>query len=557
MSATLEDVTSGAREIAADPTRPAGLALSHIWVALITFVLASFMGFYQVLERAELIPALTSDAGYYTSVTSHGVIMAYVFTTFFIVGIGYYMACTSLNAPVWNRPLAWLGFLMMLVGTTMAALAMFTGNASVLYTFYPPLTAHWAFYIGTALLLIGSLAWVLIMVVMSVQWKRSHPGQALPLAMFGITANAVLWFFTMLGVAAEVVFQLIPLALGWVETVDAGLARTLFAWTLHPIVYFWLIPAYIAMYTFMPKVAGGRLISDEMARVAFIMLLVFGLPIGFHHLYMDPQQAAGWKLFHGFGTFLVAVPTLITGFTVIASMEIAGRLRGGKGLFGWIAALPWREPMVLAGGLALLMLTLGGFGGVVNASYALNVVVHNTMWVPAHFHLIFAGTTVIMYFAIAYYLWPSMTGKILYSIPMARQQLWLWFLGIVLVTVPWHILGLLGQPRRTAQLPYDDQFTASWGIYELIMVIGAAVMAYSAVLFAYNLLKSHGARQPVAASREVGYAEAVHPPLALPKPLNGFALWSWIIVVYMIVSFGYPILQFFVLQTHDPGPWGW
>ena len=74
------------------------------------------------------------------------------------------------------------------------------------------------------------------------------------------------------------------------------------------------------------------------------MLLVISVPIGFHHLYMDPQQAAGFKFLHMLGTFAVAVPTLLTGFTVLASLEIAGRLRGGKGLFGWLGALDWRNP---------------------------------------------------------------------------------------------------------------------------------------------------------------------------------------------------------------------
>ena len=87
-----------------------------------------------------------------------------------------------------------------------------------------------------------------------------------------------------------------------------GLSRTLFAWTLHPIVYFWLIPAYTAFYVFVPKQAGGFLFSDEMARVAFIVLAVFALPIGFHHLYMDPEQAKGWKLLHGIGTLVVSFP---------------------------------------------------------------------------------------------------------------------------------------------------------------------------------------------------------------------------------------------------------
>jgi cytochrome c oxidase subunit 1 len=535
-----------------DSSKPNALVLAHFWVAALTFLLAAALGLYQVLERAQLIP--TWDQGYYTAVTAHGVIMAYVLTTFFILGFGYYTAASALKRRVWAPGLAWAGFWLMLTGVALVVYALVTYQATVLYTFYPPLTAHWSFYVGAALLIVGSLPWIAIMVVMMVQWKRDNPGQPVPLPMFGTVTNAMLWAWTVVGVVLEVVFQLIPLSLGLVDSVDVGMARTLFAWTLHPIVYFWLIPAYIAMYSLVPKAAGGRLFSDEMARVAFVMLLVFSLPIGFHHLYADPFQAAGWKLLHAFGTFMVAVPTLITGFTVIASLEIAGRLRGGKGLFGWLTTLDWKQPMVLAVGLALLMLTIGGFGGMVNASYGMNSMVHNTMWVTAHFHLIFGGTTVIMYFAIAYYLWPRITGREM-SAGLANTQLWLWFIGILVLTIPWHLVGLLWMPRRTAWMPYDPEFVAQWQPSMTLMAVGGVILAVSALLFIVALLKGHVARA-VAGITEGEWAEPVHPVLSVPRPLNGFALWNWILLVAMVVSFGYPLLQFFFIGTHNALPWG-
>ena len=539
-----------------DATRPNALTLAHLWVAFITFGLAAVLGMYQVLERAQMVP--TWSEGYYLSVSAHGVIMGFVLTTFFIVGFGYWMAATSLKRPVWSPGLAWFGWVLMVVGVLMAVFALVTRQATVLYTFYPPLTAHWTFYLGAALLIVGSFVWAAIMIVMAVQWKRDNPGQTLPLPMFGTTINALLWLWTAAGVVMEVVFQLLPLAFGLVDTVDVGLARTFFAWTLHPIVYFWLIPAYLAFYTITPKLAGGRLLSDEMARIAFIMLFIFGLPIGFHHLYVDPFQAAGWKLLHGFGTFLVAIPTLITGFTVLGSLEIAGRLRGGKGLFGWIGAIDWKEPVVLATGLAMLMLTFGGFGGMVNASYGMNTMVHNTMWVPAHFHLIFGGTVVIMYLALAYYLWPKLTGRALASAAMARTQLWLWFLGMLVLTIPWHYVGLLWMPRRTAFTPYDPAFVQQWEPWSYIMGFGGIILAISAVLFLVNLVRSSFGSTPASESdRVVEYAQAVHPAVHLPASLNGFALWNWLLVVLMGVSFGYPIVQFFILDTHNALAWGW
>ncbi len=532
------------------------LTLWHLSVAFSAFLIACVLGFYQVVERSGIFPILQSARVYFASVSTHGVLMAYVLTILFIMGFGYYTAATSLKRPIWKPPLAWTGFGLSLFGTVLAAIPLLTGKASVLYTFYPPIQAHPCFYIGAALLVIGSWAWCAVMLVMATKWKRENSDKPLPLAMYATALNALLWLWTSAGVALEVVFQLIPWSLGWTGTVDPGLARTLFAWTLHPIVYFWLIPAYIALYCFTPKAAGGFLFSDEAARFAFLGLVLFSLPIGFHHLYVDPEQAAGWKLLHGVGTFLVAVPTLVTGFTVLASLEIAGRLNGGQGLFGWIGALPWGNPMVLSAILALLMLILGGFGGLINASYALNTMVHNTAWVPGHFHLIFAGTTVIVYFAVAYHLWPRLTGRALYSNHLALVQLWTWFIGMVLLSTPWHVLGLLGQPRRISSVTYHSLLTLSWQPYELFMIMGGALLLASAILFGYLLVKTlkHPAVQH---DLDPAYSEPLHLPQNLPVWLENFKLWNLVIGGLMLLSFGVPIAQFFFLKTYGSAPWGY
>ncbi|MGR8979277.1 MAG: b(o/a)3-type cytochrome-c oxidase subunit 1 [Gammaproteobacteria bacterium] len=532
------------------------LALTHFWVAFIAFAVACLFGGYQVIERSGFISAIQSRELYYLSTSTHGVLMAFVLTTFFVMGFGYYVATTTLKLPVWNKTFAWTGFGVALLGVVLAALPLLTGSASVLFTFYPPMQAHVLFYIGAALLVIGSWFWCVSMVAMYLQWKKASPHKPVPLAMFATTANAILWLWTSLGVAAEVLFQLIPWAMGWIDTIDTGLARTLFAWTLHPIVYFWLIPAYTAFYCLVPKQAGGYLFSDEMARASFILLVVFSLPIGFHHLYMDPEQHRGWKMLHAVGTFVVTLPTFITGFTVIASLEIAGRLRGGRGLFGWIGALPWTNPMVLAIILALLMLILGGFGGLINASYAMNAMVHNTAWVPGHFHLIFGGTTIIMYFGVAYYFWPVLTGRPLFSNDLALVQLWTWFAGMAILTTPWHILGLLGQPRRIDSVNYNNLLTLSWEPYEIAMIFGGLVLIVSAGLLIYILAKTQLEASETFAG-EVEYAEPFHAVTSLPGYLNSFAVWNWVIAVFMLVAFGYPIAQFFLMETFGSSAWGY
>jgi cytochrome c oxidase subunit 1 len=351
------------------------------------------------------------------------------------------------------------------------------------------------------------------------------------------------------GVLIELVGILLPRAFGWGDLIDAALGRTLSSVTLHAIVYFWLMPAYIGFYTLLAEAAGGRLYSDTMGRLTFIMFLVFSLPVGMHHLLADPEHGSGFKFVQSFLTFLVALPTLLTVYSITATLEIAGRLRGGRGLLGWIPALPWHEPMVLAVGMSLVMLGLGGFGGLINMSYAMNSMIHNTSWVTAHFHLIFGGAVVIMYFAVAYEMWPRITGKPLQSKRLACWQLWLWFVGMLITTIPWHIAGLMGQPRRIAIFDYSIPMVARTAPFAIVSVIGGFILLLSAILLIVVLLRSHfGKRTLVAPLR---YALAVNPPRQVPAALNSFGMWNAIVLVLMIAAYGYPIGQFFFLKAHS------
>src|SRR6202011_1570801 len=184
-----------------------------------------------------------------STVTLHGTVMAYVVTTFFAMGFGYAVAATSLGRPIRGMTTAWIGFAICLVGTVMAVAAILSGQASVLYTFYPPLLASAWYYGGAFLLIAGSMIWVVLMVLNMAGWKRDNPGRPVPLAMFAITATALLWAWAASGVLIELAGILLPRAFGWGDLIDAALGRTLFSVTLHSIVYFWLMPAYIAFYT--------------------------------------------------------------------------------------------------------------------------------------------------------------------------------------------------------------------------------------------------------------------------------------------------------------------
>ena len=344
------------------------------------------------------------------------------------------------------------------------------------------------------------------------------------------------------GAAIEVLFQILPVALGLRTTIDAGLARVFFSWTLHAIVYFWLIPAYIAYYTIVPRAIGGRLYSDSMARISFILFLVVAMPIGLHHLFTDPQVGSGFKFVQTVFTALVSVPTLLTVFTICASIEIAGRLRGGKGAFGWIAKLPWDNPQMLAVAFSFVMLGLGGAGGLINMSYQLDQTIHNTQWITGHFHLIFGGAIVIMYFAIAYDLWPQLTGRALTNWKLMRWQLWLWFIGMMVTTLPWHFVGIMGMPRRMAYFDYSDPAIAPQAILVVISVFGALILVVSGILFFIVLLQGHRGER-ITRPEEYRFSTPVHEPLRLPVALNSFALWVVLMIALTVTNYGYPIAQ--------------
>ena len=517
------------------------LILAHFWLAFAVFGVAIVLGAWQMFIRSPLHTWISDPEWYYRSVTAHGTIMGYVFPTLIAMGFGYAISESSLDQPLIGKRSAWTGFGLVLVGAVMAVTPVTLGRASVLYTFYPPLIGDPFYYIGVVLVVVGSWVWVALMSINMRVWKHANPGRPVPLPMFANVAGSYLWAWTAVGAALELLLQLIPVALGLASTINVGLARVFFSWTLHAIVYFWLMPTYIAYYTILPRAIGGKIYSDTMMRLAFISFLVVAMPIGIHHTFGDPEVGAGFKFVHSTFTALVAVPTLITVFTICASVEIAGRLRGGRGLFGWLAALPWRNPIMLASAFSFVMLGFGGAGGLINMSYQLNAPIHNTQFVTGHFHLIFGGAIVIMYFAIAYDLWPQLTGRALTDLDLIRTQLWLWFVGMIVTTFPWHWVGILGMPRRMAYFDYSSPALSGDVISVAVSACGGFILLASGLLFLAILIRAQWGHE--VESEPYRFATAVHPPVAVPAALNGFTLWIALMIGLTITNYGYPIAQ--------------
>jgi cytochrome c oxidase subunit 1 len=519
--------------------------LAHFWVAFAAFLGAILLGEWQMFVRSPLSSWVNNPEHYYRSVTAHGTVMAYVLPTLVAMGFGYAICELALKRPLAGLKWAWAGFWLVIAGTLVAAATTAMGKSSILYTFYPPMLGSFFYYLGVVLVVVGSWVWVALMSINLRLWRKDNPGQAIPLAMFGNLAGAYLWAWTSVGAAVEVLVLIVPASVGLTDTINAGLARVLFSWTLHAIVYFWLMPAYITFYTIVPRAIGGRLYSDAMARASFVLFLVFSMPIGIHHLFADPQVGAGFKFVHAAMTAMVAVPTLLTVFTILASVEIAARLRGGKGLFGWIRALPWTEPAMLAIAFSFVMLGLGGAGGIINMSYQLNETVHNTQWVTGHFHLIFGGAIVIMYFMLAYDLWPQLTRCRPLRGGWVKAQLWLWFVGMLVLSLPWHWVGLLGMPRRMAYYDYTNPALEPQAWTVVASTLGGLLLVVSAAMFVCILAKGMRAGEEPA---PFTFSTSANPGERTPGLLNGFALWVGMMIGLTVVNYGYPIYQLATLK---------
>jgi cytochrome c oxidase subunit 1 len=122
---------------------------------------------------------------------------------------------------------------------------------------------------------------------------------------------------------------------------------------------------------------------------------------------------------------------------------------------------------------------------------------------------------------------------------------------MMVMTVPWHYLGLQGQWRRVATFNYADPMIAAWGPWVVVSLIGGIILLASTLLFVWNLLEFHRGGAVGENGLRPLYAVAVHPPRRVPATLNGFALWNVLVLVLMAAAYGYPIAQFFLINPPE------
>src|SRR5690625_2307711 len=537
------------------PKNESRLIMAYMFVAFISLFIGATMGLIQTLERAGKI-TMPSFISYYQVLTVHGVILALVMTTFFI--LGFMLSAQSKTTGGYNKTeirLAWISFFVMLIGVIMAAVMILMNEATVLFTFYAPLQAHVIFYIGMALVIVGSWIDGFVIFKRHARFRKENPGERTPLLSYMAVITMLMWQIASIGVAVTVVGQMIPWALGWVDTIDILLSRTLFWYFGHPLVYFWLLPAYMMWYAIMPKIIGGKIFSDSLARFTFILLLLFSIPVGFHHQLTEPGIDPFWKYIQVILTMVVVVPSMMTAFSMFATFESRGRELGAKGVFGWLKKMPWKDARFLAPFIGMVFFIPGGAGGIINASNQMNQVVHNTIWVTGHFHLTVATTVILTFFGITYWLVPSLTGR-QYTPAMNRLailQTILWTVGMTIMSTAMHWQGLLGGPRRSAYSDYlGNADTAAWGSYQIAQAVGGSILFIGMIVMIIIFINlaffapKGTTEYPLA---EVNKSEGLPPKVFENWPL-------WIGVTLALVLFAYTIPLIDIIQNAPPGAKG-
>lgn len=544
-------------------SRDATLSMAHMYIAFAALFLGSLAGVLQGLVRGGLIE-LPGSIGYYQLLTAHGVLLALVLTTYFIFGFLFAGMSKTMNAmsPL-ERKTGWLGYSVLTIGTVMATILILLNDASVLYTFYAPLQASPFFYIGLTLFVIGTWISGGTLLAHYYRWKKANRGRLTPLFGFMTVGTILLWFVASIGVAATVLLQFLPWSLGLVDNINVLLSRTLFWYFGHPLVYFWLLPAYMAWYVCIPKIIGGKLFSDSLARLAFVLFLLFSIPVGFHHQLMESGISEFWKYLQVVLTFAVIVPSLLTAFSIFATFELMGRAKGATGVFGWVKKLPWKDARFFAPFMGMLFFIPAGTGGIINASNQMNAVVHNTLWVVGHFHITVGATVVLTFFGIAYWLIPVLRGRQFTARmnKLAMTQTILWTVGMFFMSAPMHLLGLLGAPRRTAYTTYQDHPTAvEWleGLFvnQVTMSIGGVILFVASMLMIYIFI--HLAFFAPKAETEFPIGEVAEDAKETPAIMENWKLWIGISIALILFAYTVPLLD--MIQQAPPGsppirPW--
>ena len=475
------------------------LALAHGVAAVVLLAIGGLMALLVALQRLDAFQFI-SDDWWYRLVATHGTVMLIFWMLFFEVAALYWGSTMLINAPARLPRVAWAAFALMVVGVVVAITMMLAGEATVMFTAYPPLEAHPLFYLGVLAVAVGVLIAVALFFVNVVMAKREgyHEG-SLPLVVFGIASAAIIAVYS-LGTGAVAYGAAFLKSIEVIDSVDPAFFRMMFWGIGHGAQQVNLAAMVAVWYALIGFTVGGRTISEGMSRLAFLLLVALIHLGAVHHLLVDPGLGTSHRLMNtSYLLYGAVLASLIHAFCIPSSIEVAQRHRGfGRGLFDWLRRAPWKEP-----GFSSLVLSvaffgfIGGVTGVIMGTMQMNMLIHNTLFVPGHFHATVVAGTTLAFMGISFYLVPIWSRRKLVGAAIARWQPYVFFVGIALLSFGMMRAGMLGAPRRSADLTYQattfpiDTFSEGHvSIAMLIVLAGALLAVTGGIMFIYVMVST-------------------------------------------------------------------
>ena len=454
-------------------------------ITLTTFFMMG--GVYAALIRLELLtPAgdLLSSESYNRTFTGHGVLMVFfVLVPLIPATMGNFLLPLMIGARDVAFPrLNLLSWYLLVMGGLTAAGAILTGGVDTGWTFYAPLSSRYAngavlvaivgaFIAGFSSILTG------LNFVITIHKMRA-PGLTwfrLPLMVWALYATSLIQVLATPVVAITLTLLALERLFG-VGIFDPALGgdpilfEHMFWFYSHPVVYIMILPAFGVMSEviacFSKKaIFGYKIIAYSSLAIAALGFIVWG-----HHMFVSGQSAYLGLVF-SLLTMLIAIPTAIKIFGWLATM--------------WGGSVQLSTPMLYSMGFIGLF-TIGGLTGIFLAAMGLDVHVHDTYFIVAHFHYVMVGSAIMGYMAALHFWWPKMFGR-MYPQGMAKVAAVLVFLGFNLTFFPQFVVGYLGMPRRYHFYPPEFQ------IYNVVSSSGAFVLGFGYLLpllyLTYSLLK--------------------------------------------------------------------
>ncbi len=427
-------------------------------VAIIFLAVGGLFGLLVALTRWPAVHLLPAE-WFYLALTAHGLDVLLVWIIFFEMAVLYFASAVLLNSRLAAPKAAWTGFGLMLVGAVMVNVAVLQGGSSVMFTSYVPMMAAPHFYLGLLLFAVGALigCFVFFGTLVIAKEEKTYQG-SIPLVTFGALTAAIIAVFTIAS-GAIILIPTFLWSLGLVSNIDPLMYKTVW-WAMGHSSQQINVAAHVAVwYAIAAIVLGAKPISEKVSRVAFLFYILFLQLASAHHLLVEPGLSSEWKIFNtSYAMYLAVLGSLIHGMTVPGSIEAAQRAKGyTNGLFEWLRKAPWGNPAFAGMFMSLLMFGfLGGISGVVLGTEQINLIMHNTLYVPGHFHATVVAGTTLAFMAVTYLLVPLIFQREVILPGWAKLQPYVFGIGVAGISLFMMGAGTLGVARRHWDITFSD-----------------------------------------------------------------------------------------------------